>query len=52
MSLSHPTEPLTFGEGNDRIGHEDPFPRPGQNGRCGFGQETFAGFGAMGETRR
>jgi len=24
-------------------GHEDPFPRPGQNGRCWFDQETFAG---------
>ena len=23
-------------------GHEDPFPRPGPNGRCRFGQETFA----------
>ena len=31
-------------------GHEDPFPRPGPNGRCRFGQETFAG--GMGETRR
>ena len=25
------------------VGHEDPFPRPGPNGRCRFGQETFAG---------
>jgi len=25
------------------MGHEDPFPRPGPNGRCRFGQETFAG---------
>jgi hypothetical protein len=22
-------------------GHEDPFPRPGPNGRCRFGRETF-----------
>jgi hypothetical protein len=25
------------------VGHEDPFPRPGPNGRCRFGEETFAG---------
>ena len=25
------------------VGHEDPFPRPGPNGRCRFGQQTFAG---------
>jgi hypothetical protein len=25
------------------MGHEDAFPRPGPNGRCRFGQETFAG---------
>ena len=25
------------------LGHEDPFPRPGPNGRCRFAQETFAG---------
>ena len=25
------------------VGHEDSFPRPGQNGRCRFGQATFAG---------
>ena len=24
-------------------GHDDPFPRPDPNGRCRFGQETFAG---------
>src|SRR6516162_5734521 len=24
------------------MGHEDPFPRPGPNDRCRFGQETFA----------
>src|SRR5215469_18935262 len=31
-----------------RSGHEDPFPRPGPNGRCRFGQETFAGVRANG----
>ena len=30
------------------MGHEDPFPRPGPNGRCRFGQETFAGVRANG----
>ena len=25
------------------LGHEDPFPRPGPNGRCRFSQETFPG---------
>jgi len=25
------------------MGHEDPFPRPGPNGRCRFGQEIIAG---------
>ena len=25
------------------MGQEDPFPRPGPNGRCRFGQETIAG---------
>ena len=34
------------------MGHEDPFPRPGTNGRCRFGQQTFAGVRGMGETRR
>ena len=29
--------------GERRFGHEDPFPRPGPNGRCRVGQETFAG---------
>src|SRR6516162_8911564 len=29
--------------------HEDPFPRPGPNGRCRFGQETFAGVRANGQ---
>ena len=30
------------------MGHQHAFPRPGPNGRCRFGHETFAGFGAMG----
>ena len=30
------------------MGHEDTFPRPGPNGRCRFGQETFAGVRANG----
>jgi len=34
------------------LGHEDPFPRTGPNGRCRFGQETFAEVRGMGETRR
>jgi len=29
--------------GERRLGHEDPFPRPGPNDRCRVGQETFAG---------
>ena len=29
--------------GERRLGHEDPFPRPGPNGGYRFGQETFAG---------
>src|SRR5215472_12913126 len=32
-----------------RTGHEDPFPRPGPNGRCRFGQETFAGVRGNGQ---
>jgi hypothetical protein len=28
--------------GSPLWGHENPFPRPGPNGRCRFGQETFA----------
>jgi len=34
------------------MGHEDAFPPPRLSGRCRFVQETFPGFGAMGETRR
>src|SRR5262249_44295956 len=32
-----------FVEPSSGMGHEDPFPRPGPNGRCRFDQETFAG---------
>ena len=28
--------------GEGPLWHEDPFPRPGPNGRCQFGEETFA----------
>jgi len=34
------------------MGHEDAFPRPRLSARCGFGQGTFAGTRATGETRR
>ena len=35
--------PQGFGSSKVRLGHEDPFPRPGPNGWCRFAQETFAG---------
>jgi hypothetical protein len=30
-------------------GHEEPLPRPRLNGRCGFGEGTFAGTRGNGE---
>jgi hypothetical protein len=41
--LPFPTGIAATGEGNDGLGHEDPFPRQMLNGWCRFGQGTFAG---------